>query len=46
MVTDYAFIELTPEDITAFFKLPVGEVTELPGEDGWKQWDLAVNLMT
>ena len=25
-------------------KIPVGEATELPFEEGWKQWDLATKL--
>jgi len=25
-------------------RIPVGEATELPPEDGWVQWDLAVAL--
>ena len=34
-----------PRDLSLYLRLPVGEATELPPEDGWRRWDLAVKLL-
>lgn len=33
-----------PRDRSEYQPIPVGEATELPFEDGWRRWDLAVKL--
>lgn len=33
-----------PLDLSVYPPIPVGEAIELPPEDGWRRWDLAVKL--
>ena len=34
-----------PRDLSLYLRIPAGEATELPPEDGWRRWDLAVKLL-